>query len=206
MIFSSVEEVLIDLDHSVVDLQASIKLRIAVNNGNDKKEYTNRASLSYQNNNQYLTLPFSHLNASIQRDALKALFPRDTPDASGWKHRVIYDWESLPSLVNVFVEKEHRENSLLELKSLGFSGIPSQSNIAKENNLERGVEVVIPWKWIRQDLNLKPVALKPPLEVYEGPRGERFALYKLEAGETIYSHVVLRFTYFAGQQLSLIHI
>ena len=60
--------------------------------------------------------------------------------------------------------------------------------------------MVIPWKWIRQDLNLKPVALKPPLEVYEGPRGERFALYKLEAGETIYSHVVLRFTYFAGQQ------
>ena len=39
MIFSSVEEVLIALDHDVVDLQASIKLRIPVNNGNDKKEY-----------------------------------------------------------------------------------------------------------------------------------------------------------------------
>ena len=155
---------------------------------------------SHQNNNQYLTLPFSHLNASIQRDALKALFPRDTPDASGWKHRVIYEWESLPSLVNVFVEKEHREHSLLELATLGFSRNLSQNDIMKENNLEKGVEVVIPWKWIRQDLNLKPVALKPPLEVYEGPRGERFALYKLEAGETIYSHVVLRFTYFAGQQ------
>ena len=112
---------------------------------------------------------------------------------------MIYDWESLPSLVNVFVEKEHRENSLLELETLDFQEI-SQNDITKENNLERGVEVVIPWKWIRQDLNLKPVALKPPLEVYEGPRGERFALYKLEAGETIYSHVVLRFTYFAGQQ------
>ena len=56
----------------------------------------------------------------------------------------------------------------------------------KENNLERGVEVVIPWKWIRQDLNLKPVALKPPLEVYEGPRGERFALYKLKQGNHLF--------------------
>ncbi len=39
MIFSSIEEVLIALDHDVVDLQASVKLRIPVNNENDKKEY-----------------------------------------------------------------------------------------------------------------------------------------------------------------------
>ena len=39
MIFSSVEEVLIALDHDVVDLQASVKLRIPVNNESDKKEY-----------------------------------------------------------------------------------------------------------------------------------------------------------------------
>ena len=38
MIFSSVEEILIALDHNVVDLQASIKLRVAFNNGNEKKE------------------------------------------------------------------------------------------------------------------------------------------------------------------------
>ncbi len=39
MIFSSVEEVLIALDHDVVDLQARVKLRIPVNNESDKKEY-----------------------------------------------------------------------------------------------------------------------------------------------------------------------
>ena len=54
-------------------------------------------------------------------------------------------------------------------KLLDFQEI-SLNDIAKENNGE--VEVVIPEV---PDLNLKPVALKPPLEVYEGPRGERFA-------------------------------
>ena len=39
IIFSSVEEVLIALNHEVVDLQANIKLRIPINNENDKKEY-----------------------------------------------------------------------------------------------------------------------------------------------------------------------
>ena len=37
MIFSSVEEVLVALNHDVVDLQASIKLRVPLNSENDKK-------------------------------------------------------------------------------------------------------------------------------------------------------------------------
>ncbi len=37
MTFSSVEEVLIALNHDVVDLQANIKLRVPINNENDKK-------------------------------------------------------------------------------------------------------------------------------------------------------------------------
>ena len=39
MIFSSVEEVLIALNHNVVDLQANIKLRVPINTENDVKEY-----------------------------------------------------------------------------------------------------------------------------------------------------------------------
>ncbi len=157
-------------------------------------------------NNQYLTLPFSNLNGPIQATALRALFPRDSPDARGWKHQVTYDWESLESLVNAFVEEEFWQQSLNEFEGQGFvQQSPRQEDVVLNTSvrnriLERGFQVIIPWKWIRQDLNLKPVALKPPLDVHQDQRGGRFAVYRLDAGETIYSNVVLRFTNFSGQK------
>ena len=165
--------------------------------------YLKDSSIDHQ---KYLTLPFSHLNGSIQASALRALFPRDSPDARGWKHQVTYEWESLNSLVNAFVEKELAQQSWLELevqlfnqRALDQRSLP-RITTGKTIVLERGQQVIIPWKSIRQDLDLKPIALKPPLQVSQNPRGGRFAIYRLKEGETIYSNVVLRFTSFSGQK------
>ena len=132
---------------------------------------------------RYIPIPFSALNADWQGIVLKNVFPNDNADEDGWEHRVTYAGETLSWLAAVFAKPGITSVHLSKYNKLG-----------KKGWLYRGKSITIPWKWIRADLNLQPLAVKAPLVVKKDKSGKRFAYYRLKKGEALYSAVVLRFT------------
>jgi hypothetical protein len=130
---------------------------------------------------QWITIPFPMLRGSIQGAALQALFPEDRPTASGWRHKVVYAWEDEAALHAWFLNESVTPGKLSPLNGLAHSG------------LSRGSEVLIPWSWIRPELELQPMELQPPLKLVTEQDGQRFASYQMQSGEALYSAVVMRF-------------
>lgn len=141
------------------------------------RDYPGGATLSPH---QWITLPLHRLHGAIQGAALEALFPQDQPTASGWKHTLVYDWESATTVRQFFLRESISTGQVLRLNGLTAP-------------LTKGQEVLLPWSWLRPDLELQPVELRPPLVLQTEPDGQRFATYQIQAGETLYSSVVTRF-------------
>ena len=141
------------------------------------RDYPGGETLSPQ---RWITLPFERLHGAIQGAALKALFPQDQPSSSGWKHTLVYDWESLDTIRQFFLRE-----TLAPAQVLRLNGLTAP--------LTKGQEVLLPWSWLRPDLELQPVVLLPPLVLQTESDGQRFATYQIQQGETLYSSVVTRF-------------
>jgi N-acetylmuramoyl-L-alanine amidase len=130
-------------------------------------------------------VPFELLTAERQADLLRQVFGEDGMSAEGWSHRVGGGSAVLESLWGI---------------SEWFTGYGGNYRAIRDFNqladdhLEPGQRVVIPAALLRPAL--RAVLPSPPrfhLEYGEDGRGE-YALYRLAAGEALYSSVVVRFT------------
>ncbi|MGK5094451.1 N-acetylmuramoyl-L-alanine amidase [Deltaproteobacteria bacterium TL4] len=156
------------------------------NNFHQIKKYNRNPTMR---SGRYVTFPLKVLKDSIRGTALKALFPNDTSDKEGWSHRVVYDGETLSFIAAIFTKTAINAEKLAEFNQLKKRG----------KKLFRGDTILIPWEWIKEELELQPVAVKPPLMVKKDSSGKRYAYYRLQKGEAIYSSVIIRFT---GRMLS----
>ena len=133
---------------------------------------------------RYVTFPFRVLNSRIQGIALQALFSNDSREEAGWMHRVTYRGETVSLIAGIFAKTGIGPSRLI-----AYNGLPNQGR-----SLKIGDEIVIPWKWIKTELNLRKFDVKPPLFVKKGKIEEPYAYYRLQKGESVYSAVIVRFT------------
>ncbi len=133
---------------------------------------------------KFVTFPFSKLNGPIQGIALRALFPNDTAEEHGWIHRVSYPGESMSLIAGVFAKNDISATQLIRYNKLKRKG----------NILNIGDTITIPWKWLREELELRPFSVRAPLKMGKDRTGKRFAYYQLKKGEAVYSSVIIRFT------------
>ncbi|RTZ79360.1 MAG: hypothetical protein DSY98_05945 [SAR324 cluster bacterium] len=134
------------------------------------REFTDGNTLNHK---RYLTIPFKLLIGAIQGEALRSLFPNDHVEFGGWRHQVTYVWET-PELL---------------MKSFTRSG--TQTILQKD--FMQGEEYTIPWENLRSDLELEPLAVRDPLFIRKDKSGLRYAFYRIQPGDTLYSSVVIRF-------------
>ncbi|MBC8257952.1 MAG: LysM peptidoglycan-binding domain-containing protein [SAR324 cluster bacterium] len=134
------------------------------------REFTGGKPLYHK---RYLTIPFALLVGVIQGEALRSLFPNDRVELGGWQHQFTYIWETPELLIKTFSN--------------------SGTLIFNQAVFKQGEKFTIPWRSIRADLELKPLAVKEPLFIRKDDFGQRFAFYRIQAGDTLYSSVVIRF-------------
>jgi N-acetylmuramoyl-L-alanine amidase len=132
---------------------------------------------------QFIEFPYKVLNPRIQGIALRALFSNDSSEVNGWAHRVKYQGETISLISGVFAQKTITPNQLIKYNKLPNKG----------RSLNIGDTVLIPWKWVNPELNLRPYQVKSPL-YNKGPLDKAYAYYRLKKGESLYSSVIVRFT------------
>ena len=160
---------------------ASWTLRDWRNNYQKIKKYNNNRVLQ---KGSYVRFPFSVLNDSLQGLVLQTLFPNDTSEEEEWAHRVVFKGETVSLIAGVFAKKSIPASKLVEYNELERGG----------RSLAIGDVVNIPWEWVREELNLKPIEVKEPLVVKPDRFGKKHAFYTIKKGESLYSSVVIRFT------------
>lgn len=160
---------------------ASWTLRDWRNNYQKIKKYNNNRVLQ---KGSYVRFPFSALNDSLQGLVLQTLFPNDTSEEEEWAHRVVFKGETVSLIAGVFAKKSIPASKLVEYNELERGG----------RSLAIGDVVNIPWEWVREELNLKPIEVKEPLVVKPDRFGKKHAFYTIKKGESLYSSVVIRFT------------
>ena len=134
------------------------------------REFTNGQPLNHK---RYLTIPFEYLIGAIQGEALRVLFPNDRVEFGGWRHQTTYSWETTELILKSFT------------KSFKYS-FPKQV-------YKQGETLTIPWNILRTDLELQPLAVREPLFIKKDESGLRYAFYRIQPGDTLYSSVVIRF-------------
>jgi len=132
---------------------------------------------------QYVTFPLELLIGPVQGAVLKALFPEDAVESGALRHQVVYRWETLPLLKAAFLKEEVAFVKVARYNRLKFD----------QWALRQGQVLHFPWDWVRDDLGLRPLSVMPPLYLTTDALGMRYAGYRLEPGESLYSGVVRRF-------------
>ncbi len=168
----------------------------------DWRLYRDRASVA---------VPFSKLNPKAQRAALEALFPQDYVDESGWWHTVTYEGangtESLMLLAEWLTGSPGYSG---QIRAEGVQGPPPEP-------LKKGQRLLVPMRLLIPAMQAKTAHLTPsePGESADADRDTpvspeesglsygsdaegKYAEYRLQKGETIYSGVVGRFTDYSG--------
>ncbi|MBG56185.1 MAG: hypothetical protein CL935_03530, partial [Deltaproteobacteria bacterium] len=145
------------------------------------REFTGGKPLNHK---VYITIPFDFLIGVIQGEAIRSLFPNDRVEAGGWLHQVTYDWETPELIEKVFTN--------------------SENYIYPNSIFKQGINFTIPWKSLRSDLELEPLAVRDPLFIRRDDSGLRYAFYRIKHGDTLYSSVIIRFigekTHYARSQ------
>ncbi len=134
----------------------------------------------------FYRVPYARLSATYRKIAIETLFPSDTADVSGWTHRV-----TAPT---------GRPESLWRIAEW-FTGDPARYRDIREAGriasleTEKGQVVRVPADLLlpvfRSDAAAMPE--EAPLEFGADAAG-RYAIYRLQRGEALYSAVVVRFT------------
>lgn len=160
---------------------ASWTLRDWKNNFKKIKKYNKNRPLQ---KSAFVTFPFKMLNDNLQSIVLQALFSNDSSEAEGWAHRVMFSGETVSLIAGVYAKNSISTKQLIKSNKLKYNG----------NRLLKGDVIMIPWNWIRAELNLKPVSVRKPLFIKENEIGGKYAHYRLQKGESVYSAIVIRFT------------
>jgi N-acetylmuramoyl-L-alanine amidase len=135
----------------------------------------------------FVRVPYRLLSENYRRIAIEALFPQDTSDAQGWNHRV----EALTG----------KPESLWRIAEW-FTGDGANyrdvrtANGAESLATERGQSVRVPLKLLLptfRDAAEAAAGAAVPLEFGRDEKG-RYAAYRLQRGEALYTAVVVRLT------------
>ena len=135
-------------------------------------------------------VPFHLASADFQHEMLRALFPADRLEITGWTHRVelasLARGESLWTVADWFTGSGENFRQLRE------------ANRMADDLLEPGQELWIPARLLRPALQqaLPAGAAGSPADLlqYREDAAGRYAAYRLQPGEALYSSVVVRFT------------
>lgn len=138
-------------------------------------------------NDVFVRVPYRLLSENYRRIAIESLFPRDTADAQGWVHRV--------------AALTGKPESLWRIAEWFTGDGVNYRDVRAANGLEslateRGQIVRIPLKLLTatfRDEAGAAAAATLPLEFGRDEKG-RFALYRLQRGEALYTAVVVRLT------------
>lgn len=151
------------------------------NNYQNMKRYNGGKPLQ---KGEYVHIPFRALNANLQGLVLQTLFSNDSSEEDEWAHRVMFKGETISLIAGVFAKREISARKIIQYNELENEG----------RNLGIGDVVNIPWEWVREDLNLKPIEVREPLVVKPDQFGKKHAFYTIKKDESLYSSVVIRFT------------
>jgi len=138
----------------------------------------------------FVRVPYRLLTNTYRKIAMEALFPRDRADPSGWVHRVAALGGKPESLWRIAEWFTGDGANYREIRAAG--SIPTLQT-------EAGQTVKIPAAILSPAFRSEVLASAPApategmLQFGEDGRG-RYALYRLRAGEALYSAVVVRFT------------
>jgi len=132
-------------------------------------------------------IPFDLLSQEWHLKLVKALFPKDSGQADGWKHEA----QGVGAL---------QRESLWQV-SLWFTGTGENFRAIREYNelldddVPRGTAVVIPSELLRPAFKAVLPVPEIPYHLTYGKDGDgEYAVYRLRPGEALYSSVVVRFT------------
>ena len=132
-------------------------------------------------------IPFDLLSQEWHLKLVKALFPKDSGQADGWKHEA----QGVGAM---------QRESLWQV-SLWFTGTGENFRAIREYNelldddVPRGTAVVIPSELLRPAFKAVLPVPEIPYHLTYGKDGDgEYAIYRLRPGEALYSSVVVRFT------------
>ena len=139
---------------------------------------------------RYVRVPYRLLSQSFRKIAIEALYPEDRATTSGWEHRVTGLTGSPESLWRI---------------AEWFTGDGTNYRLLRKEGAIASLEtrdgqvVVVPGRLLTHafreavDAAAPAAETPPPLEFASDAAG-RYALYRLQKGEALYSAVVVRFT------------
>ncbi len=125
-------------------------------------------------------LPFALLAPSHQLRVVQGLFREDRPVSEGWRHTV--GRESLWLVAEWFTGRGENYRAIRAANLLG------------DENLEPGQTLLVPARLLRPAFRGALPPSSPYYLEYGKDRSGRHAIYRLKAGEALYSSVVVRFT------------
>jgi N-acetylmuramoyl-L-alanine amidase len=130
-----------------------------------------------------VVFPISRLKPPLWSAALHAMYPDDELTETGWGHTVTDPLESLIQLSEAYTGSRRYYRQLAQL-----------NHLHRPDMLRIGDQVIIPLRWIPDDLNFRPVAVAKPLKLdKDASSGQLYALYAVQQDDTLYS-LLLRFT------------
>jgi N-acetylmuramoyl-L-alanine amidase len=135
----------------------------------------------------FVRVPYRLLSENYRRIAIEALFPQDTSDAKGWNHGVSALTGKPESLWRIAEWFTGEGTNYREIRAA--NGLDSLQT-------ERGQVVRIPLKLLLptfRDAAEAAAGAPVPLTFGRDEKG-RYALYRLQRGEALYSAVVVRLT------------
>jgi N-acetylmuramoyl-L-alanine amidase len=135
----------------------------------------------------FVRVPYRLLSENYRRIAIEALFPQDTSDAQGWNHRV----EALTGKP----ESLWRIAEWFTGDGANYRGVRT-ANGTESLATERGQSVRVPLKLLLptfRDAAEAAAGASVPLEFGRDEKG-RYAAYRLQRGEALYTAVVVRLT------------
>lgn len=146
---------------------------------------------------QTVFIPYHRLKQQMRREVLLAVFENDVIDADGWWHTVVFDQVSIASVSEWITGRSTNARSILADPRNSRSG----------PILNAGDRVLIPAPMLHFAMRKhtpKRLVEPPPSLVETAPstgellygrdREGEFAVYRLQRGETLYSHVVAKYT------------
>lgn len=139
---------------------------------------------------RFVRVPYRLLADNFQKIAIEALFPEDRALPAGWQHRVAAltgKPESLWRIAEWFTGDGANYRLIRQAEK-----IPSLET-------QEGQSVVVPGKLLTPSFReavaaAAPAAERPPALEYGSDALGRYAIYRLQRGEALYSAVVVRFT------------
>lgn len=136
----------------------------------------------------FVRVPYRLLSENYRRIAIEALFPKDTSDAKGWAHRVAALTGKPESLWRIAEWFTGDGANYKEVQAAnGLEALPTEP----EQVVRIPVKLLTPT--FRDEAESAATTAPAPLEFGRDEKG-RYALYRLQRGEALYTAVVVRLT------------